>query len=131
MLVGGDQQGWNGMVRASGLHTAGIIAAYPSHWGMLGAQGTALTRDWASSTRNLSIACSGWGRVTAEQTALQGKTPEWGGVHGRWTLLWFCSFQKQPYSQFGPGLVGVCETFTSSPKVKYRNSKYLRNFIAI
>ena len=96
VLVGGDQQGWNGMVRAGVLHTAGDAAAYPSRWGRLDPQGTELTGDWADPTRTLSIACSGCGRVDAEQTTLQDQNPRWRrGVSKADGLL--CG------SQFGPG----------------------------
>lgn len=96
VLVGGDQQGWKGMVRASVLHTAGDAATYPSSWGRLDPQGIELTGDWANPTRILSIACSGCGRVDAEQTTLQDKNPRWGGGVSMADGL-LCG------SQFGPG----------------------------
>lgn len=95
--MGGDQQGWNGMVRAGVLHTAGDAAAYTSRWGRLDPQGTELTGDWADPTRTLSIACSGCGKVDAEQTTLQDQNPRWRrGVSKADGLL--CG------SQFSPGI---------------------------
>ena len=114
VLVGGDQQGWNGMVRASTLHTAGDAATDPSLWGRLDPQGIELTGDWANPTRILSIACSGCGRVDAEQTAVRTKTHD--GAEG---CPWQMDFSVA--LSLVKGLVWLCETFTSLPKDKYRN----------
>lgn len=77
VLVGGDQQGWNGMVRGSPLHAGWEHHSIALPWGLRDPQ----ERQSLKTGQNLPEPphCMLWaGQTAAEQTTEQDKSSGWG-----------------------------------------------------